>query len=95
MRRSNWTPSIVPRDDDQNVYLVADDFGRSGRAYRETDVEATDLETVIVDMLDRQFKNPVRVVGFNTAEKMVAGRLCRRCAGSRDRPSRVGGISIP
>ena len=69
MRRSNWTPSIVPSGDDQNVYLVVDDFGRLGRAFRETDVEATDLETVIVDMLDRQFKNPVRVVGFNTAEK--------------------------
>jgi hypothetical protein len=81
MRRSNWTPSIVPRDDDQNVYLVADDFGRSGRAYRETDVEATDLETVIVDMLDRQFKNPVAWLG-SIPPKMVAGRLCRRCAGS-------------
>jgi len=27
MRRSSWTPSIVPNDDDQNVYLVVDDFG--------------------------------------------------------------------
>ena len=32
MRGSNWTPSIVPNDDDQNVYLVVDDFGRHGRA---------------------------------------------------------------
>jgi hypothetical protein len=39
MRRSNWTPSIVPDADDQNVYLVVDDFGRHGRCYRETDVE--------------------------------------------------------
>ena len=28
MRRSNWTPSIVPNDNDQTVYLVADDFGK-------------------------------------------------------------------
>jgi hypothetical protein len=27
MRRSNWTPSIVPKSDDQTVYLVVDDFG--------------------------------------------------------------------
>jgi hypothetical protein len=30
MRKSNWTPSIVPRGDDQNIYLVADDLGRRG-----------------------------------------------------------------
>jgi hypothetical protein len=56
MRKSNWTPSIVPNSDDQNVYLVVDDFGRHGRAWRETDVENTDLETVILDMLEGQFK---------------------------------------
>ena len=44
MRNSGWTPSIVPRDDDQNVYVVLDDLGRSGRACRETDVERTDLK---------------------------------------------------
>ena len=32
MRKSNWTPSIVPSGDDQTVYLVAEDFGRLGRA---------------------------------------------------------------
>ena len=68
MRRSGSTPSIVPDGDDQNVYLVVDDFGRNGRAWREADVEATDLETVILDLLEGQYKNPVRVVGFNTAE---------------------------
>jgi hypothetical protein len=87
MRESNWTPSLVPRDeDDQNIYLVMDDFGRGGRAWRETDVEATDLETIIADMLEGQYKNPVRVVGFNTSEKWsqdvsadVAAELRRRC----------------
>jgi hypothetical protein len=49
-------------------------------------VEATDLEAVIVDMLDGQYKNPVRVVGFNTAAKWsqdvsadVAQELRSRC----------------
>jgi ATP dependent DNA ligase C terminal region len=46
-----------------------DDFGRSGRAWRETDVEVTDLETVLLDVLEGQYKNPLRVVGFNTVEK--------------------------
>jgi hypothetical protein len=86
MRRSNWTPSIVPRGDDQNVYLVVDDLGRNGRIYREADVETTDLETVILDLLEGQYKNPIRVIAFNTAEKWsrdvsadVAHELRRRC----------------
>src|SRR3981081_2917824 len=86
MRKSNWTPSIVPRGDDQNVYLVVDDFGRLGQAWREADVEHTDLETVILDLLEGQYKGPVRVVCFNTAEnwsqdvsKDVAQELRRRC----------------
>jgi hypothetical protein len=35
MRRSNWTPAIVPNEADKTVYLVADDFGKTGRAWRE------------------------------------------------------------
>lgn len=47
MRRPGWMPSIVPQGDDQNVYLVVDDLGRNGRAYRETVIERTDREAVI------------------------------------------------
>ncbi len=86
MRKSSWTPSIVPSGDDHNIYLVLDDFGRNGRAWREADVEATDLETVIADLLTGQYKNPVRVIAFNTAEGWsqdvsadVAHELRRRC----------------
>jgi hypothetical protein len=86
MRKSNWTPSIVPGSDDQNVYLVVDDLGPLGRVWREADEANTDLETVIVDLLDGQYKDPVRVVSFNTDEKWsqdvsadVARELRRRC----------------
>ena len=75
MRKTNWTPSIVPNQDDHNIYLVLDDFGRNGRAYRETDVERADLEAVIMDLLEGQYQNPVRVIGLI----VVAGRLGRRC----------------
>jgi hypothetical protein len=81
---SSWTPSIVPTDD-QTVYLVLDDFGKQGRAWRESDA-ATDLETVITDLLEGQYRNPVRVIGFNTAEgwardvsEDVAHELRHRC----------------
>src|ERR1700679_4030389 len=69
MPRTGSTPSIVPKGNEQNVYLVVDDFGRNGRVYREADVETTDLETVILDLLEGQYQSPVRVVAFNIAEK--------------------------
>src|SRR5690348_18453885 len=66
MRRS---PSIVPDQDDRDVYLVLDDFGgRLGRAWRETDEESTDRRVLITDLLDGQYSNPARIAAFNTAE---------------------------
>jgi hypothetical protein len=63
------SPSIVPQSDDQDVYLVLDDFGgRLGRAWRETDEALTDRATVITDLLVGQYSNPVRVITFNTVE---------------------------
>jgi hypothetical protein len=97
MPRTGWTPSIVPNGDDQSVYLVVDDFGPNGRAYRETDVEAADLETVILDLLEGQYKNPVRIIAFNVAEGWsqdasadIAQELRRRCdLQLRDAPSGI------
>jgi hypothetical protein len=88
MRSSDHSPSIVPPGNDQDVYLVLDDFGgRLGQAWRETNADATRLETVVADLLDGQFSNPVRIIGFNTAEgwsrdvsENVAHELRRRCA---------------
>jgi hypothetical protein len=67
--------------------LILDDFGRIGCAWRETNVEDTELESVINDLLEGQYSNPVRVVGFNTAEgwsrdvsEDIARELFQRCA---------------
>jgi hypothetical protein len=86
MPKTGWTPSIVPKGDDQNVYIVVDDFGGNGRAYRETDVETADLETVILGLLEGEYNNPIRVVAFNTAEGWsqdvssdIAQEVRRRC----------------
>ena len=67
MRHITVTPSMVPGTD-ATVYLVLDDFGKLGRAYRETDVDECDRVTVIHDLLSGQFERPVKVVAFNTAE---------------------------
>jgi hypothetical protein len=84
--RKAWTPSIVPGTTDQNIYLVMDDLGRLGRVWRETDAERTDLETVITDMLDGQYHDPVVVFALNPHEgwsrdvsEGVAQELRRRC----------------
>ena len=98
MRKSHWTPSIIPSGNDQTVYLVAEDFGKLGRAWREADYEeATDVETVIQDLLSGQYNNPIRVVAFNTDERWsedvsedVAQELRRRCdMQARDVPSSI------
>ena len=62
-------PSIVPSGPSQDVFLVLDQFGeRLGRAWRETDENDTDYETLIRHLLEGQCNNPVRVVVFNTDE---------------------------
>src|SRR5215470_17068975 len=81
-------PSIVPWGPGQDVFLVLDQFGeRLGRAWRETDENDTDYETLIRHMLEGQCNNPVRVVAFNTDEGWsrdvsddVADELRGRCA---------------
>ena len=47
---------------------MLDDFGRIGRSWRETDENATDRETLIRDLVQGEFSNPIRIVAFNTAE---------------------------
>src|SRR5205823_7164227 len=91
------SPPIVP-DIDRDTYLVLDDFGGLGCAWRETNVQDTDLEAVIDDLLEGQYSNPVRIISFNTAEgrwsrdvsEDVARKLCQRCADQmRDLPVSV------
>ena len=88
MSRASWTPSIVPTDEDETVYLVADDFGKLGRAWREADYEATDLETVIQDLLTGQYRNPVRVVP--SIRPSAGRRMFRRMRQRAATPLRSG-----
>jgi hypothetical protein len=60
------SPSIV-LGGEKDIYLVLDDFGRLGKAWRETDEAGTNRATVR-NLRDGQYENPVRIVAFNTAE---------------------------
>ena len=62
------SPSIAPNGLGQDVYLVLDDFGRLGRAWRETDEAGTNRSTLVRNLLDGQYENPVRIVAFKIAE---------------------------
>jgi hypothetical protein len=82
MRASPMVPGI-----DRDVYLVLDDFGRMGCAWRETNVQDTDLEAVIDDLLEGQYSNPVLVISLNVSEgwvrdvsQVIAQKLRQRCA---------------
>jgi hypothetical protein len=81
-----WSPNHVPYGADQTVYLVVDSLGASGAVCRETEVERTDLEAIIGDLISGRFNDPVRVVAFNTLEHWsndvsaeVAAEIQARC----------------
>jgi hypothetical protein len=94
MPRTGWTPSVVPFGADQTVYLVVDSLAANGSVYRETEVERTDLETIISDVLSGQFNDPIRVVAFNTLEHWsddvsldIATEIQTRCD--------IEGVAVP
>ena len=60
--------NISPSGSDGTVYLVLDDFGRFGRAWRETDEGEADRQTVIANLLSGQYERPLRIVAFDAAE---------------------------
>ena len=93
MPSSSWTPRIVPYGADQTAYLVVDRF-QSGSVYRETEVERTDLDTILSDFLTGQFNDPVRVIAFNTLEHWsddvssdIAAEIQTRCD--------IDGVEVP
>ncbi|WP_338695812.1 MULTISPECIES: hypothetical protein [unclassified Bradyrhizobium] len=60
--------------------------GPIGKAWREANLKTTDLETVIRGMLAGEYASPIRVIGFNTAERWsedvsedIAHEIQRRC----------------
>ena len=80
------TGVVVLNGADQTAYLVVDRFGGVGTVYRETEVERTDFETIIADLMSGQFNDPVRVVAFNRFEhwaqdvsKDIALEIQSRC----------------
>jgi hypothetical protein len=51
---------------DDTVYLVLEDFGKFGRAYRETDPSQANRQTLLSNLLSGQYERAVRIVAFDT-----------------------------
>jgi hypothetical protein len=73
MRESIRMTSVVPFGADQTIYLVVDGFGPQDTSAQDTsgpnnEIERTDFETVVADLLSGRFHDPIRVVAFNTLE---------------------------
>ena len=90
------SPSIVPEDTNRDIYLVLDDFGPLGRAWRETDEAGATRATLVRNLLDGHYEEPVRIVAFNTAEGWsrdvtmdIADELRRRYVEYDDVPASV------
>jgi hypothetical protein len=60
------SPPTAPIDTD--VYLVLDDFGEFGIAFREAEASQANEKSIIQNMLTGQYSRPDRVVAFNIAE---------------------------
>ena len=71
MADKSWSSTLIPYGADETVYLVVDRYLAGRDIYREAEVERTDLETIIADLMSGQFNEPVRVVAFNTLEHWV------------------------
>jgi hypothetical protein len=84
------SPSIVPADSDREIYIVLEDFGPLGEVWHSC---SADRETLIGDMLDGQYEEPVRIVAFNTAQgwsrdvtEEIARELHQHCANRGEIP---------
>jgi hypothetical protein len=67
MAETNCSSHIVPYGADQTLYLVVDGYG-GGASRRELEIERTDLEAAICELMSGQFNDPVRVIAYNTLE---------------------------
>jgi hypothetical protein len=60
-------PPLYP-ENDVTAYIVVEDFGDLGRAFRETDLADANFDTMVRNIISGEYRNPLRVVAFNTVE---------------------------
>ena len=75
---------------------MLDDFGLLAKVWRETNDADADRATLIQDLLDGQYEDPIRIVAFNTAQgwsrdvtKDIANELQEICAERGETPGSI------
>ena len=59
------TPPLAPKLTDDAVHIVLNDFGEKlGRAFLETDEAEANEWTIVSNILNGEYSNPVRVVAI-------------------------------
>ncbi len=83
MPKTRW---MVPYGADQTLYLVVDRKGQFGNLHDETEIERSDVETIIAELMSGQFDEPARVIAYNTLEhwsqdvsRDIADEIQTRC----------------
>ena len=83
MTKARW---IVPYGADQTIYLVVDRIGRFANVQDETEIERTDIETIVADLMSGQFNDPARIIAYNSLEhwsqdvsRDIADEIQTRC----------------
>jgi hypothetical protein len=66
--RSVRPSSIAPGRSGDVVYLVLDDFGPLGKAFREADPCESDEKAIIDNLISGQYSQPQRIVAFSLME---------------------------
>lgn len=83
---------IVPYGADQTIFVVTDGCAAPGSAPRQ--VECSDLETVVADLLAGKFGDPIRIAAFNTLEhwsRDLSGDVAREIQSRCD----MDGVPVP
>ena len=62
------SPDVVPYGADQTIYVVVDAIAPAGHDGQERRVEVEDFETLVEAFIAGRFRDPLRVLAFNTLE---------------------------
>ena len=88
------SPDVVPYGADQTLYVVVDNVAADGGGGQETQVECAEFDTVVNEFIAGQFRDPVRVVAFNTLEHWSEDLSCRVAQEIQTRCD-IDGVPVP
>ena len=68
MSPASDTPDVVPYGADQTIYVIVDAIAPPGNGGPERRIEVEDLDMVLDAFMAGRFRDPLRVLAFNTLE---------------------------